>query len=428
MSVDSLTEICASCVLSGFRCDGYPAIPKKRDNGSPPSDEASPDSPTSDDRSALTIITPRSDSSMVITPTTGTPATSTAVSPLVVTPTEPYISSERESLRFFIDVTASMIARSRVAPYFWKKLVPQAAWSYPSVRHAVLASSISSQALLRQASDGEQKAADLKVLVHSTKAVQSLLSDKVPLDVVLLTSAIMAILDLFKGEWDTACTHVTHGAKLARMARKDPHNEPFIAFYCEAFASALPQILKNAQEGQKRALIEKNGLVRLDEALRSLRLANLSFDETLLKLLHYQGPERNRIITMIQNAKAETDWVLPRWEALYREELQRTSPPDEDVKVNIHRIESPFSAVMANLNEHLDNGGPFDFQKFEVTMERTMPFYTCAKAGPHLKMRQIAVQLMRLGEELRGDRGALPSTSPIHETPVSRILEEDDES
>lgn len=346
----------------------------------------------------------------------------------MVTPTEPYFRDERESLRFYIDVTASMVARSRVAPYFWKKLVPQAAWTYSSVRHAVLASSVASQALLRQATGSEQKAVELQVLTHSTKAVQSLLTEKVPLDVVLLTSAIMGILDLFNGQWDTACTHVTHGAKLAEMARKDPHNEPFISFYCEAFASALPQILKKAQEGQQRSLVEKNGLVRLHEAVRSLQLANVSFDETLSKMSSYRGPQCDRIITMIHNAKAEINWILPQWEELYREESQRTSPPEEDMKVNIHRIESPFSQVIANLNDHLDNGGSFDFAKFEVTMERTMPFYTCAKAGPHLRMRQMAVQLMRIGTELRGDRGVVPSTSPVLERAMVRVSEIDDGS
>lgn len=412
-------------MLSGFRCDGYPAIPNKRDKGSPPTDETSPESSASDDRTALSVVTTaRSADSASLTSTTE--SSSTAVSPLVLTPTEPYINSERESLRFFIDVTASMVARSRVAPYFWKKLIPQAAWTYPSVRHAVLAASISSQSLLRQATDGEQNAAELQVLRHSTKAVQSLLTEKVPLDVVLLTSATMGILDLYNGQWDTACTHVTHGAKLAKLARQDPKNEPFISFYCEAFASALPQILKNAQENKSKGPAEKNGLVRLDEAIRSLKLANVSFDETLPKLLNYPGQQRDRIITIIHNAKAEIDWILPRWEALYHEEQQTTSPPREDVRVNIHRIESPFSQVMANLNEHLDNGGPFDFTTFDVNMERTMPFYTCAKAGPHLRMRQIAVQLMRLGTELRGEREALPVNSPLVDRPVSVIAEEVD--
>lgn len=300
-----------------------------------------------------------------------------------------------------------------MAPYFWKKLLPQAAWTYPAVRHAMLATSISSHALLRESTDGERKMADIQVLTHSSKAVQSLLTEKVPLDVVLLTSAALGVLDLFNGNWDTACTHVTHGAKLAKLARQDSKNEPFISFYCEAFASALPLILKNAQGSGNRHLVEKNGLVRLSEGISSLKLANDSFNETLPKLQAYQGSDRDRIIIMIENAKAETDWILPRWEQLYLEEKQATSPLDNQEVVNIHRIESPFSAVMANLNEHLDHGGSFDSATFEVGMERTMPFYTCAKAGPHLKMRQIAVKLMRMGKELRGEQAILPSSSPI---------------
>lgn len=330
----------------------------------------------------------------------------------MITPTEPYIKGDRQTLQFFIDVTASLVSRSPAAPLFWKKYVPQAAWTYPSVRHAVLASATSSEALVRQVTGSERKAVELQVLTHTAKAVRSLLSEDVPLDVVLLTSATLGILDLFNGQWDIACTHVTHGAKLAKQARQDRNSEPFIAFYCEAFASALPSILKNAQNGDKKPPVEKNAIVRLDEAVRSLKIANRSFDETLPKLASYHGEERDRITTVINYAKSETDWILVRWEELLHEEMQRSSPPDDENNVNLHRIESPFSIVMAELNEHLDFGGSFDLAKFEVAMERTMPFYTLAKSGPNLQMRQTAVQLLRNGAGLRSERPTLPSDSP----------------
>lgn len=375
---------------------------------SPASNELPPESPLSDDNSALSIITAHSDST--IATSVGSPCS--VGSPSVVTPTEPYIKGDRHTLQFFIDVTASLVSRSRAAPIFWKKYVPQAAWTYPSVRHAMLASAISSEALVRQVTGSERQATDLQILTHTSKAVRSLLSENVPLDVVLLTSATLGILDLFNGQWGIACTHVTHGAKLAKQARQDRNSDPFIAFYCEAFASALPLILKNAQDGDKKPPVEKNAIVRLDEAVRSLKLANRSFDETLPKLTSYHDEDRDRITTVINYAKSETDWILTRWEALLHEETQRSSPPDDETKVNLHRIESPFSIVMEELNEHLDSGGPFDCAKFEVAMERTMPFYTLSKSGPNLKMRQIAVQLMRNGAGLRSDRPLLPSDSP----------------
>lgn len=398
-----------SCIVSGFRCDGYPAVPNKRDNSSPPSEEPSPESSASDSRSSVTTLSTRSDT----TAATSIGSPSTVATPMILTPTEPYVNSERQSLNFFIDVTASMVSRSRAAPYFWKKLVLQAAWSYPSVRHAVLGSAISSESLIRRDSDSLRcRAAELRALDHTAKAMRSLLSGGVPLDVVLLTSAALGILDLFNGHWDTACTHITYGARLAKQARQDPHNEPFIAFYCEAFASALPLILTHNENGGSVNPAEKNSIVRLDEAVRSLKLAIVSFDQTLPKLLQYTGRERDRIVTLIRNARAETDWILPRWDNLLHEEMQRSSPPDDAVKVDIHGIESPFSMVMDDLHRHLDFGGPFDIAKFEVAVERTMPFYTLAKAGPHLKMRQTAVQLMCIGAELRGKRAMTPADSP----------------
>lgn len=296
-----------------------------------------------------------------------------------------------------------MVSRSRIAPHFWQTLVPRAAWMYPSVRHALLATAISCESLLKR--DGSTfggRRHELQVLNHTSKAVQSLLANNVPLDVVLLTSATLGILDLFKGNWDTACTHVTFGAKVAREAQSDADGDPFISFYCEAFASALPTILNRAETDAAAHAPEENSVVRLKEAVESLRLAIVSFDEVLPRIEQYDGEAKERILLVVRNAKVETRWILQRWESLLQQEIDQTSLPDDNAVVNLHRVESPWSTVIKGLNDHLDIGGAFDVSKFEVAMERTMPFFTLAKSGPNVKMRQDAVELMYLGCQMRG--------------------------
>ncbi|KAJ9660172.1 hypothetical protein H2198_002678 [Neophaeococcomyces mojaviensis] len=326
-------------------------------------------------------------------------------------------------------MTAVCVGRSRAAPHFWRHLVPQAAYTYPCVRHALLATAIANESLInRESTTVGRKSSELQVFSHTSKAIRSLLTENVPVDVVLLASATLGIMDVFNGHWNSACTHVTSGAKLAKQARLDPRNDRYISFYCEAFASALPSILKLPGNGVSHCPPEKNSVVRLNEAVQSLRLAQISFEEAIPKVQKQEGDERNRMMYVIRNAKAETTWLLERWQALHREEIKRTSPPDDEMEINLHRIESPFSTIMSELNTYLDHGGAFDIAKFEVAMERTMPFYSFAKAGPNVKMREDAAELMCHGSEMRGRGARFPASgSRVHKLALAPKLDDDND-
>jgi len=332
---------------------------------------------------------------------------------MVVSPSEPYVNAERYFFKYFIELTSAMVGRSKSGPYFWQTLVPQAAWSFPSVRHALLATAMSCESLLnREKSIIPQQRSNLLMLSHGSKALQALIAKSVPLDVVLLTSATLGILELFNGQWDTACTHVSSGATLAKQAQIDHNSNPYISFYCEAFASALPTILTRVKNGSNHCPPEKNTIVRLNEAVRSLRLGRAKFDEALPRIAQHRGPDRDRIAIVVSNAKSETEWILQQWENLLRKEKDTTSPPDDDLQINLHRVESPWSALMAQLDVYLQEGGHWNIDKFEVAMERTLPFYMLAKSGPNIKMRETAVQLMYIGTKLRGKMVTAPQSPP----------------
>lgn len=321
-------------------------------------------------------------------------------SPTLLTPSEPYADDELSCLQTFTQFSAGIISRSRAGPHFWQELVPRAAWSFPGVRHAMCAVAILSDSLIRRHTSDFQQQMELKALAHASKSVNSLLTENLPLDVILLTSATLGVLDLFSGEWETAITHVTSGAKLADQARKNPSCDPFVAFYCEAFAAAMPGVL-TVPSHTKPVPQRKITRVRRQEAVTSLNIALASFDNALQKIQEHDFPARDQIAKVIHIARIECEWVLTRWTALLHDEMARTSPPEDETNTGLHQVESPWSVIMNELDAYLTHGGIFDVAKFEIAMERTLPFYLYAKAGPDLSMRQDAVELMSFGPDLR---------------------------
>ena len=270
------------------------------------------------------------------------------------------------------------------------------------MRHAIAAAAISSDSLLRRT--GPCQKTELRILTHASKAVNSLLSDTLPLDIVLLTSATLGILDLFNGQWETAITHVTSGARLAPQARQQRGSDPFIAFYSEAFAAALPMVLTEFPHATRIAP-SKLTRVRLQEAVESLSMAIQDFDRVLILLDHIQSPFAEQIARTIRFSRYESQWLQIRWTALLQDELSRTSPPDDEPNAHLHCIESPWHAIMSELDTYLTHGGMFDVVKFEIAMERTLPFFIFAKSGPNLRMRQDATELLLIGNRLRGRLG-----------------------
>lgn len=386
--------------MSGFRCDGYEGSPKLEDNDSPEaatsteqSQKYKPEQDESDTKIAILEKSSISDLKKL---------NEREVTALVVRPNEPYVGRDRLTLKAFVELTALMVGRSDAGAKFWQVLVPQAAWTYPSVRHAMLAAALSCQSLIQRNRDslaGQQT--QMLALKHATRSVQSLLHNEAPLDVTLLTSATLGIMELFNGCWDTACTHVTYGAKLAKQTKTTSSVDPFITFYCEAFASLLPTFL--SKESVEDSLPgSKSALIKLEEAVASLILGIEDLDRTSMRLVEYKHVKKDRILHIMQYARFENEWILARWQKLLTEEASKASRQEITQTLNYNKVVSPWSSILLVVNDCIDRGADLDVTKFEVAMERNLPFYTLAKSGSNVKMREDATQLMYMGAKLRG--------------------------
>lgn len=405
------------CVLSGFRCDGYPSPPKRdRDSSSDELPDSKPQQATEQDETPQPLSPVKAEHAR-----RDSGESTTAADPCVLallSPSSPYGNhTEQRSLKFFTDMTAAMVGRSRSAPYFWATLVPQAAWQHPSARNAMMAAATAHEALFTKSSTSSSRpSAEKQTVTYASRAITHLLNEKVPLDVVMLTSATLGILELFKGNWRTACTHVTSGAKLAEQARLDPVNNAYISFYCQAFASALPGVLKWTEGESVIGEAEPNTIVRLSEAIRSLELALASFNDSLPKVDCIEDEvTRSRITTVLMNGKLEVGRLLLLWQDLLAQEIADHPNEFKNIFVSLERIESPWSSVIRELDLFLEEGGCLDVAKFEVAMERTLPFFTLSKSGPNIKMREAAVEIMFFGMQLR--RGQVKGEGTCQSSP-----------
>lgn len=385
------------CALSGFRCDGYGELQHRESEESLESLESEQHQSVQTDMKDSSTTKRLAEESPV---SISNPEKHEAKA-LIVKPSEPYGGADRSTLKAFVQLTALMVGRSNAGAKFWQVTVPQAAWSYPSVRHAMLAAALSCQSLIQREGDSSvgQKT-QTQVLRHASRSVHELLYSNAPLDVTLLTSATLAIMELFNGCWDTACTHVTSGAKLAQQAKATEISDPFISFYCEAFASLLPTFL--AKEGQGQIPFEKSAFRRLMGAVKSLRLGLQDLDRTNARLIDYKHIRKGRIQDIMRYAYFENAWILARWQILLNEEMRRKQVCNDQNIIDLQSVESPWSSILLTVNDCIDRCVDLDVTKFEVAMERNLPFYTLAKSGPHLKMREDATQLMYMGAKLRG--------------------------
>ena len=66
------------------------------------------------------------------------------------------------------------------------------------------------------------------------------------------------------------------------------------------------------------------------------------------------------------------------------------------------RLIMPWFTALLPLHRALSGGEVLDAVKFEIAMERTLPFFTLAQAGCDRDLRKDSVEMMMRGPVLRG--------------------------
>ena len=120
-------------------------------------------------------------------------------------PSGPYVSSEElRAFKLFIQEMAPVLTRYSGSDV-WLQAVPQAAWKYAAVRHALVACSLVNEVMNYQAGGAKYGRNDA-ALIHMNKAIRLLTLEDAPTEVMLTIGLILQLLET-----------LNHNARLAML-------------------------------------------------------------------------------------------------------------------------------------------------------------------------------------------------------------------
>lgn len=146
---------------------------------------------------------------------------------------------EQQALKAWLELMPA-VGRSDAGLRFWTVSIPMLAWSYPPVRHALTAVSLTSCSLVRKDPASDFAIWQSRACAHAEKAITGLLTGEHPPEVAIVISALFWVLALNTGNWSNAMNHLAASARLAEQTKLSQMSEPLVAQYVRAFVSEFP--------------------------------------------------------------------------------------------------------------------------------------------------------------------------------------------
>ncbi|KIW09847.1 hypothetical protein PV08_11948 [Exophiala spinifera] len=238
---DEGKPFCQRCLKSNFECGGY-APPKIRlfeptGISSPSSSSAGPSSIAPSPLPGIPTTSPPPENPQLHSYLNSYPhPQELALVPSFGT------EDEYRSFQFFIEKTASLISVYS-QPYLWTVVLPQATWQQAAIKHSVIALANLHQSLTASsgaAGGSPTQAGHDSVVTHYNAAIRALLTQKPPIDVVLVSCVIFWSLENFNGSEKAAFDHMKAAIKILgewktnkRRRRADDPAHDLISTYIE---------------------------------------------------------------------------------------------------------------------------------------------------------------------------------------------------
>ena len=223
---DENRPVCVRCRKGGYKCEGYVDPPKAWVfEYSQDSDRSAKEDTSSNDQSETSPKLVATSNREPTAPTSEEPSdaeSSQATGSLVeflakargrfsVQPGSPYRTpDEQRAIKRFFEVTGPMLCRYS-DPEVWLVGIPQSAWDYSAVRHSLIAATLVNEetdtAVRRAPRNG-------KILVHLNLALRAMLSEKPPLEVVLITALVLQLAETLNHNASTALIHLRSARKI----------------------------------------------------------------------------------------------------------------------------------------------------------------------------------------------------------------------
>jgi len=112
---------------------------------------------------------------------------------------------------FFLNVVP-LFSTTRLWRFFWQYTVPQVAWQYQSVRHAMVALAVACNSSISPSTR------TALLISKSNLSIREFTAESVTSDVALILCRLLTCISQCTGEWSTAAMHMRNGRKILKEA------------------------------------------------------------------------------------------------------------------------------------------------------------------------------------------------------------------
>lgn len=117
--------------------------------------------------------------------------------------------------RYFFQKVVPLFSTTRSWRFFWQYTVPQVAWQYPSIQHAMIALAAACNSLV-PVSDRMKL-----VMLKSNLSIREFSTEPATSDIALILCRLLTCVSQCTGQWSTSAMHMRNGRKILKEACRD---------------------------------------------------------------------------------------------------------------------------------------------------------------------------------------------------------------
>src|SRR6185437_2614231 len=104
--------------------------------------------------------------------------------------------------RYFFLKVVPLFSTTRLWRFFWQYTVPQVAWQYPSIRHAMVALAAACNSCISHSDRTEL------LILKSNLSIREFTTEPATSDIALILCRLLTCISQCTGEWSTAAMHM----------------------------------------------------------------------------------------------------------------------------------------------------------------------------------------------------------------------------
>ena len=156
------------------------------------------------------------------------------------TPSGPYAHPEEQRFfKYFIEVAAASVARSGLSASFWLLSYPQAAWSEPTVRDALLALATSFEIVAKGVRNQQPiRRSQLLAIGYENRAMRTIVQQTPSIECIIIMAMGLWMQTMLVGHWSKTLQHGYYALKIISSIKDRSKYDLLVLKYTETLASS----------------------------------------------------------------------------------------------------------------------------------------------------------------------------------------------